>query len=391
MTKRRTLFCIITGFFWFSLYAYVPQLTRYAKEMGASYKMIGLIAGAYGLSQTIIRIPLGILSDSLNKRKIFITFGILTTIASAALIFIWPNVYTLLLGRFLAGVAAATWVNFTVMFSSYYKNSESTKAIGIINSANKVGQLLAMLIGGLISLYFGIRYIFLISVIGGIIALILNSTLDEEISTVVTTPFQTKQLIDIIKNKEILYICFLGIMSQLITFASVFGFTPLVALNLGADNFELGLLTMSFNFPQIIFVTLSGTIFVKYLGERMTLLIGFGICTFICILTPFIPSLFILYIVQVFNGIGNAISFTLLMGLVIKNIGSELRTTIMGFYQAVYGIGMIAGPILLGSIGDRFGLVIGFVVTGFLGMFAILSILLSGLNKDKSSGIEINN
>ena len=381
MTNRKTLFCIITGFFWFSLYAYVPQMTKYAKEMGASYKMIGMIAGAYGLSQTIIRIPLGILSDSLNKKKIFITFGILTSIVSASLIFIWPNVYTLLIGRFLAGVAAATWVNFTVIFSSYFKHSQSTKAVGIITSANKSGQLIAMLIGGIISLYFGIRYIFIISAIGAIIALIMNSTLPEEKSPIERKPFQIREMVSIIKNREILYICFLGILSQLITFASVFGFTPLIALNLGANNFELGLLAMSFNFPQIIFATLSGTIFVKYLGARMTLTIGFGINTVICILTPFIPSLTMLYVVQIFNGIGNALSFPLLMGLVIKNIGSELRTTVMGFYQAAYGIGMIVGPILLGSIGDHFGLVTAFVVTGFLGVFAILVIQLLDMNK----------
>ena len=69
MINKKTLFCIVTGLFWFSLYAYVPQMTSFAKDMGASYKMIGIITGAYGLSQTLLRIPLGIASDVLNKEK----------------------------------------------------------------------------------------------------------------------------------------------------------------------------------------------------------------------------------------------------------------------------------------------------------------------------------
>lgn len=180
MFNKKTLFSIVTGLFWFSLYAYVPQMGNYARDMSASYKMIGMIAGVYGLSQTVLRIPLGIASDMMGKRKIFIVLGSIVTIVSAVLVFLLPNPYTLLIARFLAGVAAATWVSFTVMFSSYYKSSQSTAAIGILNSVNRAGQVLAMLLGGLVSLYFGIRYIFLLSAIVGIMAFILSLYIHEE-------------------------------------------------------------------------------------------------------------------------------------------------------------------------------------------------------------------
>jgi len=65
----KILFSVIIILFWFSLYIYVPQLSNYAKELGASYRLIGLIGSAYGFSQTILRIPLGILSDKLRNRK----------------------------------------------------------------------------------------------------------------------------------------------------------------------------------------------------------------------------------------------------------------------------------------------------------------------------------
>jgi len=50
-------------------------------------------------------------------------------------------------------------------------------------------------------------------------------------------------------------------------------------------------------------------------------------------------------------------------------------TTAMGFYQAAYGVGMIVGPMILGSIADMYGLTAGFIVVGFLGLLSILSVL----------------
>lgn len=391
MLNRKILFCIVTGLFWFSMYAYIPQMTNYAKEMGASYKMIGMIASAYGLSQTILRIPLGIISDSLNKRKIFITLGLLIIAFSTLLVFVRPNTYTLLAARFLAGVAAATWINYTVMFSNYYESSQVSKAMGIINSTNKAGQFAAVLAGGFVSLYLGVRYLFLLSAIGGVVGFLLSLSIWEEKNSTGKKPFQLSTMLSMLSNKNILHVSVLAIFSQVITYSTAFGFTPLVASNLGASNFQLSMLAIAFNFPQIVFAALSGILFVKYLGEKTTLLIGFCVSSVLCILTPFSSSLTILYTIQIISGIANAITFPLLMGLAIHNVASNSRTTIMGFFQAMYGVGMIIGPILMGSIGDKFGLITGFIVTGMFGIVAMMSVAFVGVHDSRGTLSKTNN
>ena len=80
---RIPLFCIVTSLYWFSMYTYVPNLSTYAESLGATHKMVGLILGSYGFTQMLLRIPLGIFSDRINKRKIFINLGILTSLLSA--------------------------------------------------------------------------------------------------------------------------------------------------------------------------------------------------------------------------------------------------------------------------------------------------------------------
>lgn len=375
MKYKKTTFSIVTVFFWFSMYAYLPQLTNYAKDMGANYKLIGLITGAYGFSQTVLRIPFGIISDALKKRKVFIVGGIISSLISAALTYFIPNPYSLLVTRFIAGIASATWVNFTILFVSYYKQSESGKAISIVTASSKLGQLLAMFTSGFIAMKYGVRAIFLSSMIASIICLVFSFFIYEEKVEVEKVPISTDGLSTVIKNKRILHISLLGALIQCIGYSTNFGFTPLIATGLGATKLELGFLTTAYNFPQVLFSLLAGTIMAEKMGRQKALLLGFIMTTSVCLFTPFAPSLTILYILQFIAGIGNAIAFSLLMAAVIEGVESHLMTTTMGFYQAAFGVGMILGPMILGSIGDYFGLTAGFIVVGLLGIFGITSIL----------------
>lgn len=384
MMNKKTVFCLVTALFWCSLYAYVPQLGSFAKTLGASYRMIGLIAGSYGISQTLLRIPLGITSDILGKRKIFIILGSLVTVTSAFLMFVAPSPVTLLVGRFLAGVAAATWVNFTVMYAGYYEHDESPKAIGIINSVNRAGQFIAMLAGGIISLYLGMRHVFLFSTIIGAAAVALSFTIKEERCINDSGPFKLSDMVLFLKKKEVIIISTLGALSQLITYGTTFGFTPVVAFNLGASYYQLGIMSILFVFPQILVSALSGSLLMDKLGERNTLLAGFAINTALSVIIPFVPWLRALYVVQILNGIGMALTFPLLTGLVIRNIPDRLRNAVMGFYQAIFGLGMIAGPVLLGSVGDKYGLIAGFMAVGFMGLLAITLTIFYYLSRDMS-------
>lgn len=376
MRNKKIIFSIVIVLFWFSLYAYVPQLTNYAKELGASYKIIGLIGGAYGLSQTIFRIPLGIASDALGKRKIFVITGIICAIVSSVIIYLFPSPYSLLMARFIAGIASATWVNFTILFISYYDSEESNKAVGIVTANSKLGQLLAMFISGFIALRFGVRTIFLVSILIGIVSLILSLIIYEDKIFLERTHVSFYGIFGIINNPRIIHISILAALMQLITYSTTFGFTPIIASNLGANNLQLGLLSTLFNLPQVLFSILASTLISKKIGEKNTLLLGFLLTTIVCFFTPIVSSLKILYILQLIAGAGNAIAFSLLMAMVIKGVESNLMNTTMGFFQAVFGIGMIVGPIILGSIGDLFGLTIGFIVVGVLGTFAMSTIFI---------------
>jgi len=369
------LFCLMTGAFWFSQYAYMPQLTKYASQIGASMQTIGLISGAYGFSQVLLRVPLGLYSDYLGRRKVFVLIGITMTVISPLIVLLAPNPVFLIAARFFTGVAAATWVNITVMFSEYFKSSESTKSIGIINSTNRLGQLSAFVIGGIVVAAFEIKAAFVLSAVMGMVALAIGLRIKETGSkSAAKKDFNLKDILLLYKNRRLVSVSLLGLLSQLITFSTVFSFTPLLATELGAESFHLNLYNILFILPQIFFAALSGTVIRDRFGEKATLSAGFALVTLCCMLIPFLTHYVQLFPVMLLSGIGTSMSFPLLMGIAIKDVEVAYKSSAMGFYQSVYAVGMTIGPILIGMVSGHFGLTAGFIMVGSIGLAALAAV-----------------
>lgn len=366
---KRTIFIITTSLFWFSLYTYVPIFPGYIENSGVSHSMVGIIIGSYGFSQMIIRIPLGIISDRLNKRKLFIILGIISSFLSGLGLWLFSSALSMLFFRALAGVAAASWVAFSVLFSSYYRSDEATKATGYIMAANNFGQVLAMFAGGSAAEIFGTKSSFLLAAISAVLAFISGMLISEN-KEIKKKPLSFAELATVGKSGNLIIVSVLAILSQFVTFATVYGFTPIVAESLGANSAKLGLLSTLSILPGIPAGALSGSYFSSKFGEKKTLFTGFIIAAFSCIAIPFVKSLPVLIITQVIGGFGKGVTIPLLMGLSIKNVEENKRGSAMGFFQAIYGLGMFAGPVVVGIISDIASLNAGFYFTALVSIIA---------------------
>lgn len=362
---RRSLLLVITVFFWFAAYTYVPTLAPYARTLGASYDMIGLILGSYGAVQFLLRVPVGLYSDAWGRRKVFVVAGAALAAASAFGMWVWPDAWALLFFRALSGAAAAAWVAYTVLFASYYPAHDSPKAMGYLNSAAAVGQVSAMFLGGLAAEWYGLVEPFLLAAAGGCVALLLSFFVADEVTT--PKPVDTGTLAEITRDGPFLRLCGLGVLFQILTFATVFGFSPLAAKALGAGGFELGLLTTVAILPSIAAAALSGTLFRRRFGEAGTLAGGFVFMGLSSVTIPLCATLPALFVSQMGAGFGRGLIMALLMGLSIKNFPAEKRATAMGFYQAAYAVGMFIGPVLTGLIAGWLDLNSGFLVIGLAG------------------------
>ena len=85
----------------------------------------------------------------------------------------------------------------------------------------------------------------------------------------------------------------------------------------------------------------------------------------------------ILYLTQFIAGFSRGVLTPVLMGLGIKNIAPEKRATAMGAFQAIYGIGMVAGPAVFGFITQASHISVGFVTAGLVCFVAsVLAIMI---------------
>lgn len=365
---RKALFCLVTTLYWASLYTYSPIFTPYLNSIGAANQTAGIIVGSYGFTQMIFRIPLGIISDKLRKRKLFVTFGLIFSLISETGLFFTHDLNLILLFRALAGAAAATWVDYTILYASYYPHEESTRAIGTLNFFNTLGQTIAMFFGGLAADYSGWSSTFAIGIGLAIIGFVLSLFVVEKYHQS-GEEITFSGVMKVAANKTLITVSLLAILSQAFTFATVFGFTPQYAnMSLHLTKLQLSLLTVFSALPTAFSSLLAGTTLTRKFGEKRLIILGFLITGAFTAVIPFTHSYALLIITQIFAGFGRGLSFPLLMGLSIKDIDGSRRSTAMGFFQAIYGLGMFVGPVIMGYIGDFASLQDGFVILGVLCM-----------------------
>ncbi|GGG11703.1 MFS transporter [Paenibacillus abyssi] len=370
------VFIIVTILYWSALFVYVPILTPYLEFRGLSLQLIGLVLGSYGLTQLIVRFPLGIASDKLHRRKPFIMLGLLTAVISCLFYIIpgswlWP-----LTGRILSGVSASTWVAFTVLYASYFSASSATRAMGTISFMTVSGQLIGMTLSGWLAEAFSWNAAFLAGICIGLTGLALTFLIKEPSEGIQRTPMSLSALVEVVRSPILIRVSILSIFAHSILFITMFGFTPLQATSLGASKLELSYVVIAFMIPHALTSLFSGKWFAPRLGEWRLARIGFLLGGIFTASIAFSPTLGWLMLTQALNGFALGLIFPLLLGMAIKDFEPSKRATAMGFYQAIYSVGMFMGPFLAGWLNEVWGLQSGFYYGASVAFAAVLLITL---------------
>lgn len=354
------------GFYWLAMYAFVPTFSNFAISQGVTKEFAGVIAGSYGFVQMLLRIPLGIASDKIKKRKPFVTLGMILITASVLGMYFFPTGAGLLLFRGLSGAAAASWVTITVLYSSYFSPKEAAGAMGRISSVMYVGQIIGMLLCGVVAQAFGGKAPFLFAAAFGAAGIALSFFIVENAPE--SPPLKIRELLMVGLTPKLMSVSALAILYQIITFGTVQGFTPVFAKEIGAPPFAQGALVALFTFFVMCAAlwSTSKRLRARY-GERRLIVGGFAavaVSVGLMPLFPTVPALLALVCVQGFAG---GLFFPMLMGLGIEDVAPEKRGAAMGFYQSIYGLGMFIGPVLVGSLSESFDLSLSFVALAAIG------------------------
>jgi MFS family permease len=367
---RIVSFCVLTLLFWFADYAFVAYLSTYAAQMTDSIALVGVMLGSYGWAQILLRIPVGVLSDKMNNRRLFIQIGCVVNCLSAFGLWLAPNIFWLIVFRALNGVAVSAWVTISVLFGSYFSPDESVKALSVINSCNFGGSLLASIGGIIVSGIWDIRATFLLAGIVGIVPVVMSFFIKEK--KIDKTPLRFSELFAVGKTKWVMTISVIGILCQLMSYATAMGFTPQLVLRMGASQTAVGYILLVFLAGGIPFSMFAGTLFIKPFGARNSLVALMALQAVTTIIQPFAPSEAVLWILVFLSGLARGTSMSLMLGLVIKPFPYRKQAAAMGFFQSVYSVGIFLGPMIAGGIVEGIGLDAAFYICGALGLIAPL-------------------
>lgn len=357
MSKKENAAMLAAVFlFWFSVYTYPSFLQDYCMQhLGAGAFMVGMITGSYGFTQMLLRIPLGILSDAVKKRKLFVMLGFGISALSAAGFLLVDGMrgnaaaVAALVFRGMAGVACSTWVTFSVLYTASYRREEVPAAMSRLMLPQFGSQVVAMLLGSQMAQRMGAASAFLMALASAILGIIALSQVRDVPPE--GGPLTLRSVAKIAMDRDLMLGTVLSMVMHLVVWATVLGFVQNWARDvLQLSTGELGYLSVMYLVPNTLLSRFSGDHLTRRFGRRAVLMTGFFAMALACALYPHTVDLWSLMGAQALMGAGIGLILPLTMSAAIQNIPGDKRSTAMGVHQAVYGVGMFLGPVLAGAI-----------------------------------------
>lgn len=93
-----------------------------------STSFIGIIIGSYGISQMVLRLPVGLLANYRNKHKMIMLIGSLSSGCASLFRIIFNNGIGFLIGNLFSVFASAMWISFMVFIYEFLSKRPTNKS-----------------------------------------------------------------------------------------------------------------------------------------------------------------------------------------------------------------------------------------------------------------------
>jgi len=156
----------------FGLFALLPVLAIFAADLqDATPVLIGLAVGGYGLTQAVLQIPFGAISDRIGRVPV-IVFGLALFAAGSILAAQSDSIYGVIAGRLLQGAGAIS-ATLTALLADATREAVRTRTMAIFGIAIGSSFLLALIIGPVIAAASGVRSLFWLAAVLAVVAALL--------------------------------------------------------------------------------------------------------------------------------------------------------------------------------------------------------------------------
>lgn len=150
---------LVFAFRMLGMFMVLPVLATYGQDLsGATPFLLGLAIGAYGLTQAVLQIPFGMLSDRVGRLPV-IYIGLLIFAAGSVVAGMSDSVWGVIAGRVLQGAGAIS-AAVMALLSDLTREQHRTKAMAVIGISIGISFAVAMVVGPLVTRGFGLSGLF---------------------------------------------------------------------------------------------------------------------------------------------------------------------------------------------------------------------------------------
>lgn len=339
------------------LFMILPVFALYAEHLqGMTPFLVGLAIGIYGLTQALLQIPFGMLSDRIGRKPV-IAGGLLIFALGSVVAAYAGTIEGVILGRALqgAGAIAAAVMALTADLTT---EEHRSKAMAIIGMSIGLSFMLAMIAGPLLNRWIGVPGIFALTAVLALLGVVVLYTFVPKPSRSVfhrDAEVEPAQFRLVLRDSQLLRLD-LGIMVLHLALTASFVVLPqaLVQSGLEAEHhwqlyLPVMLLAISMAFPFII---------IAEKKRRMKLVFSTAVALLMCTQVGLVWGLgsfwAIAVLLQLFFMAFNLLEATL-PSLVSKVAPAESKGTAMGVYTSSQFIGAFIGGAVGGWLQGRFG------------------------------------
>lgn len=163
----------VYGLRMFGLFIILPVFAFYAEDLpgGNNYTLIGIALGAYGLTQAILQIPFGWLSDRIGRKPVIymglILFAIGSLVAALAI-----DIYWVILGRIIQGAGAIS-AAVMALAADLTREEHRTKAMATIGMTIGTVFAISLIVAPILNQWIGVPGIFAMTGVLALLAMIV--------------------------------------------------------------------------------------------------------------------------------------------------------------------------------------------------------------------------
>jgi MFS family permease len=339
------------------LFLILPVFALVGEDLaGATPLLIGLAIGVYGLTQAMLQIPFGLLSDRLGRKPMIFT-GLLLFAVGSVIAAVADDIWWVIIGRAIQGAGAVS-AAVMALAADLTREEQRTKAMAIIGVTIGASFLLAMLLGPILAAWAGLPGVFWFTALMACTGIAL-------VALIVPSPARSRVHRDaepvpemfrrVLVNPELLRLDF-GIFTLHLVMTSLFLVVPLTLRDFGLAPASHGLFYLPVMLASVAAMVPLIIVAERYRRAKQVFLGAILVMVGVLVGLGYAVDhfwVFVASLVLFFTAIN--LLEALLPSLVSKTAPVEAKGTAMGFYSSSQFLGAFCGGLIGGWVFEQFG------------------------------------